>query len=371
MSLIQYSVRFSLANDESVLLSNVSTVSCEQFESIYGFSRYRILFDNLDSSLGGKIAASSGALRGLLTLGCLSDAGELRGPQATFFVNEVLIIPQGGHQRVSITGSDFSYKMLNTCSGKSFIQKTTDVMVKELAQLSQLDTSGVQQVNPQPYTLRQCTMSDFEFITEVLAKRKGDDPLFCYVKQGNKLVFQKRKRGARLCTLSTDASGDAIPFVYCVSRMAVEPMRFGATTRTFDLLKQGKSQLLMLSEDDTTADYDTFGGQAPSTTLAPKGMTGAIELDVMDSLSYKSLQKELKVRSRWNPVTSVYRLAVPIGILPSAELGKQVTVAAKGADGQSVYYSGDYLLYAFKHTLKDVQQAGTILYLERRGMDAA
>lgn len=350
-------------------VKRVDAFTAEILETLYGESRYLIMFEDRDVDYWNSVAKDGGVSEAQLQITeNLPDGNPVESKWKVLTIRGIRCRFIGGIVEVQIVATDSMFRLKNRTPQNVYKDKTVAEVVQQIAEEQALD-SDIDEFASGKYTLYQCGMNDYDFIRNVVIPRVGQDPVLFYMEDGATLKFKTRKRLDAAMRFSLDAKGNAtsVPLNAYTSVVTIGVSNFGVKAVAFDPLKSQTEPFLkeFLATDATYGKKDPFVKTAP-TPISIEGFPSRIQNVVIGVLGLE-IDSELKSRVDWDPGIPMYRTAIHSYLLPAAKIGTSAYVDAKTVDGKASFATGDHLVYAVYHRLFPGGNITTTTFLERRG----
>lgn len=309
------------------------------------------------------------------TVGTLSwwmgwgDESAEKPQRRAFRIGRLRVLAHGDVTTITILATDLSVDLKRTRGRQVFREKTVAEIVEAIAKRHGMKSEVVS--SETPYTLRQCGLSDWDFLHRVVLPRDNASPGLFYVRDGDTLVLREREaeepkhiftHNAKI--LSTDTK--AIRPNKMWSDLVIDESYSGGLNVAFDTAKDpGAPFSQEFLANDKTYDYNHFGAEdVPVIGSAPGKIVPVI---VERGLN---VARELRARSCWDAPFHTVRTAVHCPPSPHVQIGETAKVDVRGQDSSyQAFTSGLGLVYAVYHRIRLLGSATeTFVFVERRGV---
>lgn len=353
--------------------TTLGDLNFEVFECLYSASVYSIAAKTQHPEIWGSVYNSGGTAQGRIRVGreiqSTSDTPISWGEWSTVRLKRIWTQVEGAFVSVKITAVDEMLYLKNRVPRNMYKQKTVNDIITQILDEHKIENSEVDKFSSTEYTLCQCGMTDFEFISEVLLPRASKKPVHFYTRNGNVICIKERKYSSPVASFSyeeTSVSDTKVPLGPVITSMDVNTSNFGVLGVTFDTQKSQKEPFLVENLiADSVEDYmDPLVKRQP-VSLAINKFPGAIKNFVVETLA-ADVVDELKTRVVPEFSQTMHRLAIFSYTLPLLKLGDIITVSPGTLEAFKLAGGGTYMVYALYHYMF-YDRTGTIVFAERRG----
>lgn len=363
-------LELTLPSGDLVNFFNVSARQCEFLESIYG-SRYSLGFADSDTAKWAKLASDWGKTALKFTWESAIGGTTVGSPPKTVKIEHMTAQIKADIVDVNIVAVDMMASLQNRAPQKIYKDKTISEIVQEIADDNELE-SDVENLQGDKMTLYQCGMTDYDFVKDVLIPRSGKEPVLFYMEDGGRLIFKRRKKEKAMLNFKQTVQNSATDYPYfsVLSAFYINATNYGTKIIAFDPVKKQQSPYTKILQADDNADLpkDPFPSSKPS-VISVDGNPARIQTAVIETLDLTD--ELLKSRVNWKCSIPAHRTAVFTIPIPDAQIGDTATLEAKTCfDEIGVGEgAGGHLIYAVYHTISGPGDLGSIVFLERRGID--
>ena len=355
--------------DGAINSKTVGGMEADIKESLYAPAMYKINIASVDQDIWNKVVSNINDMKAAFRWGAIKDSGKIEwGETRNIQITKLKLINSGTFLSVNIEASDMSFYLQQTPQ-RVFKDKTITEMVTQIADENNLK-SDIAITSNVKLGLVQAGMSDYEFISTVLAPRaRLVLPVLCYIKNGDVLVFKERKKTSPAITYSWKGqTKDSVILTQVISVLTLNKSNFGTKGVTFDPLKRQICPYIFEvdANDSSVLQERQFSSATPPVSIG----TSVAEIDsIVISNLENSPDRTIKERVSWDPSLGMFRVILPSELLPKAQIGTTVQVDTETAEGEKLFDTGVYLLYSVHHKIAPEGNVYTNAFLERRGTE--